>query len=496
MNILDRVVSVFSPERGLRRAMARDALSSRDDRTRAYAAATTGRRAKSSLALPSSANAEIGQSLSRLRNRCREFVRDSWAGGRMLDVLVGHTIGTGIISTPETGSDRNDKAAKLVIEEWSENADVEGVLDWPGMQALAIRSMIEGGDCVLRHIDMRMPNPNAPVPFRIQGLEGDQIDVGRDVIIGDGNVRLGVKLGEWGRREGLYLFEEHPGEMRVGSIQSNLVGWDQLCHLYRPLRFGQVRGVPWFSAILLNGRDVQELIDATIIKAKTEASFAGFVRRNSGGFSPLGGNTKPGETGDKITRIEPGMIADIGDGEISFAQPSTNTAFGEVYMTAMQAMAAGAMITYDQLTGDLRQANYSSLRAGKIEFRRLVEQVQWTIAVPMMVAPVMRKVLDRAQMAGKLRRLRGGYRMQHIMPAIEPIDPKKDLEADILAVRSGRLSPQEFIAAWGRDWREVVQDTARFLAFIDSNGVKLDIDGRQTTKGTPNGENGNPPAVD
>jgi lambda family phage portal protein len=283
--------------------------------------------------------------------------------------------------------------------------------------------------------------------------------------------------------------------MRVASLRSNLVAWDRLCHLYRPLRFGQVRGVPWFAAILLNGREVQELIDATIIKARTEASFAGFIRRPSSG-SPFAKTTTKDERGDSNFRIEPGMMTDIGDGEISFANPSTNTAFGEVYMTAMQAMAAGAMITYDQLTGDLRQANYSSLRAGKIEFRRLVEQVQWTIAVPRMIAPVMRAVIDRATLAGKLRPRRGGYRLNHIMPAVEPIDPKKDLEADILAVRAGRLSPQEFIAAWGRDWREVVEDTARFLQFIDRNDVSLDIDGRKSMKGSANGADAQPPAGD
>jgi capsid protein len=79
------------------------------------------------------------------------------------------------------------------------------------------------------------------------------------------------------------------------------------------------------------------------------------------------------------------------------------------------------------------------------------------------------------------------------MPAIEPINPKDDLEADILAVRSGRMSPQEFIAAWGRDWREVVEDTATFFEFLDKQnngaGLSFDIDGRKPMKGAPN--NGN-----
>lgn len=488
MSIVDRFIRGVSPNWALQRAQARDQLSVYDAAERTYAAARNGRRSKGWTGRGTSANAEVATSLRNLRNRSREFVRDSWAGGRMLDVLTSHVVGTGIVTVPNTGSDDVDKAVKLVIEEFSENADVEEFLDWPGMQALAVRSMVEGGDTVVRHVDIRQADAGKTIPFRLQGLEGDSIDTSKDISLPRETVRMGVELGEWGRRVGLHLFENHPGEMRLGSIRSNLVPWASLSHVYRPLRFGQVRGVPWFASILINAKEVQDLIDATLVKARTEACFAAFRRRgDTGGASPLTSQQSKNDDGQRITRIEPGMIADIGDDEISFAQPTTQTAFGEVYMSAMQAMAAGAGITYDQLTGDLRQANYSSLRAGKIEFRRLVEQIQWTVLVPQLIAPVHRRLIDRAILAGKLAERPDGYRLDHIMPGVEPIDPKKDLEADIMAVRAGRTSPQEFISAWGRDWREVVDDWGSFLETIDGkgeHGLALDIDARRPMKGS------------
>ncbi len=492
MNVIDRVIDAVAPVWGVRRAAARLALAGYGygEASRAYAAAKNGRRNKGWNGRSTSANAEIGSSLRDLRNRSREFVRDSWAGQRMLDVLTSHVVGTGIITVPDTGSDRDDNRAKLVFEEWSAVADVERFLDWQGMQAMVLRSMVEGGDTVVRYIGIKMSDAGRTVPFRLLGLEGDQIDTAKDAVAvasGEHSIRLGVQLGEWGRRQGLHLLESHPGELVLGSGRSNFIAWEDLSHVFRPLRWGQVRGVPWFSGILLNAREVQDLIEATLVKARTEACFAGFVKRTSGGMSPLSRQSKDGDAGQKVTKIEPGMIADIGDGEISFASPSSQTAFGEVYMTAMQAMAAGAGITYDQLTGDLRQANYSSLRAGKIEFRRLVEQIQWTVLVPQLLAPVHRRLIDRAILAGKIRDRRDGYRLDHIMPAVEPIDPKKDLEADILAVRAGRMSPQEFIGAWGRDWRKVTDDTASFFEHLDKlrdgTGLPLDIDGRRPMKG-------------
>ena len=82
----------------------------------------------------------------------------------------------------------------------------------------------------------------------------------------------------------------------------------------------------------------------------------------------------------------------------------------------------------------------------------------------------------------RLKPRRDGYRHLFVMPAHEPIDPKKDLEADILAVRAGRMSPQDFIEAWGRDWREVVAEYAAFLKETDAQGLVFDIDARQRTR--------------
>ncbi|MFD1328286.1 phage portal protein [Mycoplana ramosa] len=480
MNVLDRFVSFFNPQAGVQRAAARQVLSAWH---RDYAAAQHGRRNRSWRARGTSANAEVATGFVTLRDRARDFVRNSWAGQRILDVMTSHVIGTGIMTVPNTGSDRDDNRYKLLREEWEAQSDVEGVLDYGGQQALLLRSMIEGGDSVQRMIPISLADAGRGVALRLQSLEGDSIDTSRDAVP-DGTVRLGVKLGDWGARQGLYLHRSHPGETGLASIEpSQFVEWEDLCHLYRPLRIGQVRGVTWFAPILLPAKEIQDLMEAAIVQQRTQASFAGFIKRQPGGVSPFAAKADSSEPGSKVTRIEPGQIQDIGDAEIVFANPSSQSVFGDAYKAGLMAIAAGAGLTYDQLTGDLSQANYSSLRAGKIEFRRIVEQLQWGVFVPMVCRKVDRRFEELAVMAGKLRPRKDGYRVDHVMPAVEPIDPKKDLEADILAVRSGRMSPQEFISAWGRDWRKVVTDFDSFFSFVDQNSVPLDIDPRRPWKG-------------
>src|SRR4051794_37377970 len=128
MNALDRAIGWVSPRAALSRAKARVQL-------RAYEGATVGRRASSFRALPTSANAEIQGALRPLRDRSRELARNTPYGARMLDIFSSHTVGTGIVPVPDTGSDALDKRLTELWGEWEEQADVEGVLGFYGQQA-------------------------------------------------------------------------------------------------------------------------------------------------------------------------------------------------------------------------------------------------------------------------------------------------------------------------------------------------------------------------
>ena len=168
--------------------------------------------------------------------------------------------------------------------------------------------------------------------------------------------------------------------------------------------------------------------------------------------------------------------------------PSSSIQFDAVLKTAFQSLAAGAGITYDQLTGDLTRANFSSLRAGKIEFRRIVEQFQHLTLVAMFLEPLWDRWIEQAVDAGILPRRAGGYPVEWIMPANEPIDPMKDMQADILAVRSGRMTWPQFVAAWGIDPDTQLDEIEAWLKDIDKRKIVLDTDPRRPANG------GAPPA--
>lgn len=473
MNGLDRLIGWLSPRAGLQRAAARSLYE------RSYGGAAIGARPSGfSRANSASATGAAASSLVPLRNRARMMVRDTPHGRAILDAMTSLTVGTGIMPRFNTGSDRDDRIARLAFEQWSQGqCDRMGQTDFGGLQVQMVRSMIEGGESVLIRKTRRMSDSPGSVPLSFHVVEGDLIDDARN----DGyrrpdvpSDRAGIRIDEAGAPTGTWLLPGHPGDVTAAPLTSTLVGRDRAHHLFRIDRPGQIRGVSWFAPILLKAREFDEFMEAVIVKARVEAAFAGFIHGGEGTRDP------GGKAADGSPTLEPGTIQRLsGDEQITFAQPTTQTSFEAVSVGVLQAMAIGAGLSYDEVTGDLSKANYSSLRKGGQRTRRLVEQVQWTTFVPMALRPALRGFIDIGTLSGVLPRRSHGWRHGFTMPAVESVDPLKDMQADILAVRSGRMSPQDFIEMWGHDWKTVVDEHKSFFAWADQNNLVFDIDPRR-----------------
>lgn len=498
MNVIDRVVGFFSPVRGLKRARARHAM-------RVYEGATSGRRGASWRARNTSANAEIHSGLRPLRARAHDLVQNTPHATRMLDILAAHIVGTGIVPVPNTGKDRIDNRVGALWDEWQKQGDVEGIDSFYSMQRLAVRSMIESGEVVMRFIDRERQKSKSAVPLQMQMLESDHIDATRDgpivqsneVAPGTVRSRLGVGLGEFDIRTGLWLWPVHPGELGTLSqkitILSKFVPDDELIHLYGRNRPGQVRGVTWFAPILTTARDFADFMDAVTVKARVEACFAAFITQpedlgdvvEQSATLSEGDNAKLSADNPNAiqTTLEPGMMKLLQPGQdIKFAQPTTTSQVESVMMFDIMAMASGIGLTYDQVSGDLRGANYSSLRAGKIDFRSLVEQIQSLIVIPRLCQRVWDRFIDRAIMAGELQSRPDGYPVEFVRPAWQSINPKFDEDAEGRSVRAGRMTPQQYYASWGGNWKKNIKDIQQFNEACDEAGVEVEIDCRKFTR--------------
>jgi capsid protein len=75
--------------------------------------------------------------------------------------------------------------------------------------------------------------------------------------------------------------------------------------------------------------------------------------------------------------------------DIKFTSPSDVGGNYEAFMRQqLRSIAVGVGLTYEQLTSDLTEVNYSSIRAGLIEFRRKAAQIQHHLMVYQFCRPV------------------------------------------------------------------------------------------------------------
>lgn len=483
--MLERIIETFSPEWALRRAHFRLVL----DQVRAYDAGKIGRRTEGWNTSNGSANAEIGPAAARMRARARDMVRNNPYAASAVAKLAAKCIGPGI--TPRLAGAPGELADKQHFADrfaaFSDACDPERRLDFYGIEHLAARTVFESGAALIRFL----PRPSSfrlRVPLQVQVLEPDYIDAGKTQSIAGGVIIQGVQYDFEGRRVGYWMFDEHPGETLISfvrsGLQSRFVPADQILHVFDPLRPGQVHGVPAFAPAVMRLRDTDDANDAKIMQLKIAACFAAFVKRpNGGAAAPLTASATTGKGNKPVETLQPGTITYLQlDEAVEFANPPAVDGYVEFMTHQLHAIAAGVGVTYQQLTGDLRQTTYSSARVGLIDFWDLLDHWQWHMFVPQLCAPV----------ADRVRRLlvamgdgdpRNSRRVIWAPPVRRYVNPEVEIGAKIKSIRAGLSTLPQEIAEGGSDPDDQFTEIAGSNAQLDRLGIILDSDPRRVSIG-------------
>jgi lambda family phage portal protein len=299
-------------------------------------------------------------------------------------------------------------------------------------------------------------------------------------------VRNGIEFNKLGQREAYYLFREHPGEkLLISNGESVRIPASEVLHIYKPLRPGQIRGEPWLSRVLLKLYELDQYDDAELVRKKTAAMFAGFITRLDPEANMMGEGA-PNEQGMALAGLEPGTMQLLEPGEdVKFSNPSDVGANYEAFMRQqLRAIAVGMGITYEQLTGDLTNVNYSSIRAGLIEFRRRCATLQHHVMVFQFCRPVWNRWIELALLSGALPAQNKDTSIKDVKwipQGFDWVDPLKDQQAQQMAVRNGFKSRSEVISELGYDAEEIDQEIAADNNRADQSGLILESDPRHTT---------------
>lgn len=447
---------------------------------RRYEGASKTKRTSGWWARGGDANQNIKGDLATLRRRSRDLRRNNALAKRAIEVTTNGVVGKGIQTrimgqSKETLQERWNKWAETT------RCDYDGRHNLKGLQRLVMDAIQESGEVLIRK---RYVN-DQDFPIQYQVLESDFLDTTMiDGRAQNGNIVIqGVEFDDNGKRVGYHLYDVHPGSS-IASLKtkSEFIPAKDIYHIYRQERPGQVRGVPWSSTNIIRLKDLDDFQDAQLMRQKIAALFTAFVR-------DISADVQCDDMSDFGESMQPGTIEELPPGkDITFANPPSVENYKEFTSAEQHSIAAGFGLSYEALTGDLSEVNFSSARMGWLEMNRNIEAWRQTLMIDAFLSGVFDDFLMMMTMVGTM--FSQDTKAKHIPPRREMIDPTKEIPASIKKIRAGLGSLSDEISSMGGDPDAVIDQIAADQEKTDEKGLKLDSNPKYTNSaGTLNEEN-------
>jgi lambda family phage portal protein len=468
---------------------------------RAYASAAWNKQTADWVASSTSQDAETRMALRALRNRSRDLERNNdWVVGAFR-TLTNNVVGTGVRMQSQIkigrgpGATKLDKKRNFAVEQawlrWcrAENCHTGGMLAFPDIEQLLIHSVARDGDVGVRMIKQRFGK--SKVPFALEVVEADLLDEEMNGRARNGNeVRMGVEVDVWQRPVAYHFFTRHPGDYQVpfNKLAPRIrVPAEEIIWLARTGRANQTRGVPWLASAALRLRHMGGFEEAEVIAARASACQMGFIQQQDVDFEDDKAAAQV-EEGDRVEAFEPGRIARLGPGESYTAHnPTRPSNLLTPFMSYMlRGVASGVGVSFESLSKDYSQSNFSSSRMGILDDRD-----NWRILQLWMIRAFHQRVfeawMEMAVLSGVLDL--PSYEVapeRYDTPKWMPrgwgwIDPAKEIKAFKDAVRSGFGTQTDVLAQNGQDFDEMLATRRRELDAADEAEIIFDTDPRFTT---------------
>lgn len=476
----DRFLIGIAPRWGQRRIEARAKVQMI---ARHYEAAQGGRRTDGWMRFSTDANVANGPSLGRLRDLARDLRRNNGWAKRGIQAVVNNTIGWGIMAKPKPNPNRATSRMQAAFDLWnawadSTACDFDGRLNFYGLQRLAMECIAEAGEVLI----VKQPaaaDDNLPIPIRLHILEPDYLDTSRNGLVGPagGPIIDGVECDKFGRRVAYWLFTSHPGGQRLMTtrFESVRVPADRVLHIYRVDRPGQMRGVPWLASAIQRLKDYDDFEDAELMQMKVAACFGAFVTDTEGMASSIGAKGTD-SLGNDIDSLEPGRIAYLPPGKnVSFATPPS---VKDASFTArnLRRIAVSLGITYEELTGDYSQVNFSSARMARLaEWQNVCEWREHMI-IPQLCDGVWRWAME---LVTAIQGWPTAPIVEWAAPPMPILEPDKEGLAWQRLLRIGARTWPQMVQEMGYDPVAQLAEIEEYNEAFDEKGIVLDSDPRR-----------------
>ncbi|ACL55633.1 phage portal protein [Methylobacterium nodulans] len=461
-----------------------------------------------------SAQSAISYDRDLLSARIHDMARnDGWASGgvsRLVDAIIGS--GWRLSSTPNarTLGLESDEAATLgeTFEAyWQDYAtdpdcwcDAGRRFTVGGLLALAFRHFVWDGEALGTLLWLERGGPTATA---LRLIDPDRLSSPPSRMDSE-TLQDGVELGAYGEPIAYHIRTRHPGDLKATT---SVLAWERIeretpwgrrkvLHHFEPERADQYRGVSKFAQIVKKLRMLGRYDEAEVQAAVLNALLAAFVESpfdhqaladamNGGGDDLDKYNAARLNYWDAAPVQLPGVKLNfLFPGEkVTFSQAQRpNPGFEMFERVALRNIATALGTTYEQLSSDWSQVNYSSARAALIEVWRGFTARQGFFGSGFLF-PWYAAVLEEGIETGRLRlpsklkskpfrHFKAAYCAgRWIGPGRGWVDPLKEAQAASLRIANSFSTLERECADQGTDWQEVLQQRARERKYAAELGL-------------------------
>ena len=421
-----------------------------------------------------------------LRAWARKLVQDNPYAKSVVDTIAGWVVGSGITceSTYEPDGSNSSFAdlneIRLAVwKKWSKVCDLNGQLNFFEIQDLAIREIAEAGEVLIhfKTVPLVHKGIKRPVPLALEVIEADRLATEYDTYAisreGGRKIVRGVEMDEDGMPIAYWIYPEHPQGVYAHRRMPERIEANRIKHIFRRERVGQSRGVSWFAPVIGVLKDLGIYIenelqasaisacDMTLIKSETPLS----------GPDPGSGNDSSDDNGTPLEYYEPGRVYNLRPGEdVAHINPSRPNANAEPWIHTMaHQIASGTSTTYQSVSKDFTQANYSNSRMSRIDVKPHVRKWQ-NMIVDNLCQPTWEFFIEAAALAG----LNGFPSMAQVEddidycapcewhpPFMEYVDPDVEQKASENAIKAFQSTHQIEIGRRSGNYKRVFKQAAK-----------------------------------
>ena len=409
-----------------------------------------------------------------LRDHARHLDENHDVAIGILDTLVNNIVGSGIPIRPAIknadgtlANDVNDQIDRVLMD-WKRRPEATRTLPFDEMCRLVCRTWLRDGELLAQRIKgiTRAIQHASVVPYSLELIEADFLPY--DYSKESPQIIQGVEVSNWTRPVAYWLLKSTPNEffkLRIKPDDVKRVEAERLFHIKFTRRINQIRGVTALHGAITRLADLKDYEESERIAARLAASMTGYIKKSPETSRAV----VPNDDKQRELSVEPGMIFDDllpGEEVGMLSSDRPNSELGNFRNAMLQAAAGGTGTNYSSISKNY-EGSYSSQRQGMVDSVPGYEKLR-NYFIEVFIRPMYNDFMEMALLSQAVRipqtvNRETLYDVDIHGVAMPWIDPKKEMEADVLAVNNGLKSRPQVIRERGGDPvkvdREIEADT-------------------------------------